>query len=157
MSRVTLHRRGITRVALLAALVDQATQDYRERMWPVLTTRDPAPERLARALEVLCDAAEEHMTLLLALRAQSDGVFHEEAAEDAMTRSAFIDPLRHLIEEGIGEGAVEPGDPARAATLLFNLVGWTYIHMRSGHGWAAGATRSAVVDLALRGILRDGA
>jgi len=153
VSRVTLHRRGITRDTILAQLVDAAIGDYRERMWPVLTSSGPAAERLEAALTVLCDAAEQHMGLLLALRAQSDQVFHTADAGDAMTRTVFTEPLHHLIGEGISDGTVQAVDPEETATLLFNLVGWTYIHLRSGHGWTPERAREALLRIALRGVI----
>ncbi len=46
ISRVTLHRRGVTKDVLLAALVNEAVHDYRAAMWPALTGTAPASERL---------------------------------------------------------------------------------------------------------------
>lgn len=152
LSRVTLHRRGITKESLLGALAEAATEDYRHRMWPVLTDTAPAPVRLRRAVEAVCDAAEEHMSLLLALSPQSDAVFHDEG-EERLTRSTFTEPLERLLHEGQAEGSVAPGDVAERATVLFNLVGWTYIHLRTGHGWPPARARAAVTEIALEGVL----
>ena len=153
VSRVTLHRRGITREVLLEALVDAAITDYRQRMWPVLTASAPAAERLRDALTALCDAAEDHMALLLALRAQSDAVFHQDDPGETLTRSVFTEPLRHLLAAGAEDGTLRPVDPDETATVLFNLVGWTYIHLRTGHRWTTQRARTAVIDAALHGAV----
>jgi len=152
VSRVTLHRRGITRDGLLAELVALATDDYRRTMWPALTADGTGGERLKLALEALCRAAEEHMALLLALRAQSDAVFHQEE-DEAMTRSVFTEPLERVLRDGLADGTVRDCDPVEMATVLFNLVGWTYIHLRSGHGWKPARARRATLEPVLGGLL----
>ncbi len=100
-------------------------------------------------------AAEEHMVLLLAVRAQTDAIFHreEEEEEEAMTRSVFTDPLEKLLREGIADGSLRAVDPLETATVLFNLVGWTYIHLRAGHGWKPDRARRATLDPVLHGLL----
>lgn len=152
VSRVTLHRRGVTRDGLLAELVARATDDYRRTMWPALTTDGSGAERLELALEALCQAAEEHMALLIALRAQSDAVFHQED-DEALTRSVFTEPLERVLRDGLADGTVRDCDPVEMATVLFNLVGWTYIHLRSGHGWKPDRARAATLEPALHGLL----
>jgi AcrR family transcriptional regulator len=155
VSRVTLHRHGITKDGLLAELVARATEDYRRLMWPALTGEGTGAERLASALEALCEAAEAHMALLVALRAQSDAVFHRATGEDgeALTRSVFTEPLERLIRDGIGDGSLREQDPAEGATVLFNLVGWTYVHLRTGHGWSPERAMAAVIGPALHGVV----
>ena len=37
VSRMTLHRHGVSREVLLAALADQLEREYREALWPALT------------------------------------------------------------------------------------------------------------------------
>ncbi len=152
VSRVTLHRWGVTKDLLLAALVEEAVHDYQRRMWPALTGTGSVPDRLEQALSALCEAAEEHMGLLIALRAKTDEVFHEQG-EEALTRTVFTEPLERLLHEGRVDGSVRVSDPGRGATVLFNLVGWTYIHLRSGHGWSIDSAEAAVLDTALHGVL----
>lgn len=157
LSRVTLHRRGLTREVILARLAEQAAERYREGMWPVLTSPEPAGERLERGLGTICELAEENLGLLLALDAAANAaVFHDEEAESeqgALTRDVFTEPLERLLRDGEVEGSVRTlEDPLATATLLFNQVGWTYIHMRSGHGWRAERVREAVVEMALHGV-----
>jgi hypothetical protein len=120
-------------------------------MWPALTGSGTGAERLTLALEALCDAAEEHMALLVALRAQSDGIFHRDE-DEALTRSVFTEPLEKLLREGVADGSLREVDPTEYATVLFNVVGWTYIHLRTGHGWKPERAHSATLDSALNGI-----
>lgn len=151
LSRVTLHRRGVSKDALLASLTERALDRYRAALWPALTSRGTGRERLSAALHALCESAEEHRPLLEALGGRRDEVFHEEG-EDAMTRGFFVEPLVRLIEDGVRDGTLRDGaDPQERATVLFNLVGWTYLHLRSGHGWPPERAARAVVDVALDG------
>lgn len=153
LSRVTLHRRGISKRLILDALAEAAIEDYRARMWPALTSTGSVPERLDQALSALCDAAEDHMALLLALRNQTDRVFHDTEAGEALTRTVFTEPLERLLHEGAREGTLRVLDPERTATVVFNQVGWTYVHLRSAHRWRRDDARSEVVDLCLNGLL----
>lgn len=153
VSRVTLHRRGLTKDALLGELVASATEDYRRAMWPALTGEGTGAERLAQALEALCVSAEEHMALLVALRAQADRVFHRDDEEEAMTRTVFTEPLEKLLRDGIADGSLRDVDPLETATVLFNLVGWTYLHLRTGHGWKPERAQPATLDPVLHGLL----
>ena len=153
VSRVTLHRHGVTKDALLGQLVEQATGDYRAAMWPALTGDGPAAGRLADALGALCEVAERHMALLVALRAQSDGIFHVPEDDGAMTRSVFTEPLEKLLRDGAADGSLRAVEALETATVLFNLVGWTYIHLRTGHGWKPDRAREATLDPVLHGLL----
>ena len=154
ISRVTLHRRGVTKDGLLAELVARSTEGYRKAMWPALTGTGTGAARLARALESLCAAAEEHMSLLVALRAQTDAVFHrEDGEEEALTRSVFTEPLERLLRDGVADGSLRDVDPLEMATVLFNLVGWTYVHLRTGPGWRPERARRATLDPVLNGLL----
>ncbi|MBA3300836.1 MAG: TetR/AcrR family transcriptional regulator, partial [Thermoleophilaceae bacterium] len=99
-----------------------------------------------------CEAAEAHLTLLVALRAQSDAVFHRGGEEAAMTRSVFTEPLERLLRDGAAEGSLDVEDPVESATALFNLVGWTYIHLRTGHRWRPERARAATIGPVLNGL-----
>jgi AcrR family transcriptional regulator len=153
LSRVTLHRRGLTKDVLLGELVASATEDYRRAMWPAVVGQGPGGERLVQTLRALCDSAEEHMALLVALRAQSDSIFHRDEEEEALTRTVFTEPLEKLLREGIADGSLREVDPLETATVLFNLVGWTYIHLRTGHAWKPERARRATLDPVLHGLL----
>ena len=152
VSRVTLHRRGVDRDQLLAQLVEAATADYRAALWPALTASGSGAQRLEAALVALCEQAEVHMPLLVALRAQSDRVFHREDQDEALTRSVFTEPLERLLRDGINDGTLRDVEPTETATVLFNLVGWTYIHLRNGHGWSPERALRSVLDIALSGV-----
>jgi len=152
VSRVTLHRRGVTKDGLLAELVTAAIEDYRRSLWPALTGDGTASARMEAALDALCEAAEEHLGLLRALSARADGVFHEDG-EEVLTRSVFTEPLERLLHDGASDGSLRVDDPRDGATVLFNLVGWTYLHLRTGHRWPPERARRATVDIALRGVV----
>lgn len=153
LSRVTLHRRGVSKDGLLAGLVARATDDYRRAMWPALTGEGSGARRLAEALDALCETAELHMALLVALRAQSDAIFHRDEEPEALTRTVFTEPLEKLLREGVADGSLRGVDPRETATVLFNLVGWTYVHLRAGHGWSPDRARGATLDPVLHGLL----
>ncbi len=155
VSRVTLHRNGVTKDGLLAELVTRATDDYRRALWPALTGEGTGAERLALALEALCDSAEENLALLVALRAQSDGIFHRSEPE-ALTRTVFTEPLEKLLRDGAADGSLREGDMLETATVLFNMVGWTYIHLRTGHGWPPERARACTVQPVLHGLVVEG-
>jgi AcrR family transcriptional regulator len=50
VSRMTLHRHGITRDGLLGALSERLEDAYRSAMWPALTAPGSGRERLEQAL-----------------------------------------------------------------------------------------------------------
>lgn len=152
VSRVTLHRRGITKDALLSRLADAATADYRQRLWPALTAAGTAAERLQTALHALCSTAEEHQALLLALRSKADLLFHD-GADQALTRTVFTEPFERLLRDGQADGSLRVDDPVESATVLFNLVGWTYIHLRQAHGWPPERAERATLNPVLHGLL----
>jgi AcrR family transcriptional regulator len=152
VSRVTLHRRGVSKDALLATLLQRALERYRAALWPALTSRGTGRERLAAALEAVCASAEEHRPLLEALGTRRDDIFHVEG-EDTMTRSFFVEPLVRILEDGARDGTLRAAeDPEERATVLFNLVGFTYLHLRGGHGWPPERVTRSVVDVALDGV-----
>jgi AcrR family transcriptional regulator len=153
LSRVTLHRRGVSKDVVLAALAERSTERYRAAMWPALTAPGSARERMELALGALCDAAEENLELLIALRAQTDALFHEQAPQDVLTRDVFTEPLERLLRDGAADGSLRTCEPVEAATVLFNLVGWTYVHLRTGHRWPPERTKRATLDIALNGLI----
>lgn len=152
VSRVTLHRRGVTKDTILAQLTERAVQGYREALWPSLIGTGSAAERLTSGLLALCDQAEANMDLLIALSSRTDEIFHEPG-EEAMTRSVFTEPIERLLRDGAQDGSLREVDAAETATVLFNLVGWTYIHLRTGHRWSSARARERVLEIALNGVL----
>jgi AcrR family transcriptional regulator len=152
VSRMTLHRRGITRDGLLAALAERLETAYRSAMWPALTARGSGRERLETALAGYCEAVEANLEVLSALaEADHNAIFHDED-RGGLTRPGFTEPIRRLLEDGAADGSLVADDAEETATLLLNLVGWTYRHLRRGHGWSAERARDGVLRIALDGV-----
>jgi AcrR family transcriptional regulator len=151
LSRVTLHRRGITKDTILAELSARAIDSYRAALWPALTSAGSGAERLETALEALCEQSEDNLELLVALRSQTDVVFHDEG-DEPMTRSVFTEPLERLLRDGAQDGSLRDVDFPEVATVLFNLVGWTYVHLRTGHRWAPERASRDVLSIVLDGL-----
>ena len=153
ISRVTLHRRGITKDVILETLTERAITSYRDALWPVMTAPGTGRERLELALQRLCEVAEDQLELLVALRSQTDAIFHEESDGEALTRTEFTEPLERLLRDGAADGTLRETGYEEMATVLFNLVGWTYVHMRTGHRWAPDRARGAILDVVMTGLL----
>jgi AcrR family transcriptional regulator len=153
VSRMTLHRHGVAKRDILRALAEQLEADYREALWPALVASGTGRERLADALERLCDVTERNLALLGALSgAARDKIYHEPGA-DALTRRVFVEPLERLLRDGAADGSLNAcADPAETATVLFNAVGHTYAHLRSGHRWKRDRAREGVTALVLNGV-----
>jgi AcrR family transcriptional regulator len=152
VSRMTLHRRGVTRDGLLGALAERLETAYRSAMWPALTARGSGRERLEQALAGYCEAVEANLEVLAALaEADHNAIFHEGGPR-GLTRQAFTEPIRRLLQDGVADGSLVAADPAETATLLLNLVSWTYRHLRRGHGWDAERARDGVLRIALNGV-----
>ncbi len=150
VSRMTLHRRGIGRPELLRALVEQMAEREKEALWEALTADGDAATRLRLALDGECRVVEEHLEVLEALDATARDVLYH--GDDGLTRPTFVEPLRRLLTDGGVDGTLSSADPAEDATVLFNLVGHTYRHLRAGHGWAPDRAREAVLRIALDGV-----
>lgn len=153
LSRVTLHRRGVTKEAILTALYQRAVEEYRRAIWPALVHEGSGAERLELALRKVCDVAEAHLGVLLAASNVRDAVFHDEG-DEALTRSPFTEPLERLLRDGVGDGTLRQVDPEETATVLFNLVGQTYMHLRAGHRWNAERACERIIDVVIRGLGR---
>jgi AcrR family transcriptional regulator len=152
VNRATLHRRGVNKDDLLAQLAARATEDYRQQMWPALTGAGSGAARLRLALEALCNSTEANLELLVALSGRTEGIFHREEPEP-LTRDVFTDPLARILRDGAADGSLRAVDVEETATVLFNMVGWTYMHLRTGHGWSAGRARAATLDPLLGGLV----
>jgi AcrR family transcriptional regulator len=160
ISRVTLYRRGATRESILSELADRATEEYRRALWPSLTGRGRALDRLEQALSALTDAAEANLSLLVVIQSStedSDAVFNDPsngADGEIVTRHVFTDPLERLISDGQEDGSVRDGDPSDLAAALFTMVGLGYRHLRFEHRWSAERARETVVSVAVSGLGR---
>lgn len=153
VSRMTLHRRGLTRAVIVGLLRARLAHEEREALWPALVAGGNGRERLELALRGQCAVAERNLALAEALAGDArDTIYHDEG-DGALTRSEFTDPLRRLLLDGAGDGSLaRQNDPDEVATVLYNLVGWTYHHLRVGHRWTAGRAEDAVVRIALDGV-----
>nr|WP_246345084.1 TetR family transcriptional regulator [Conexibacter arvalis] len=152
VSRMTLHRRGIRREDVLRALGALLEDDYRRALWPALTAAGSGAERLELALRALCEVTEENLALLAALdSAERDAIFHEPG-ERALTQEVFTAPLQALLRDGAADGTLAPEDVEETATVLFNLLAWTYRHLRLSHRWPPEQATAAVTRRALRSV-----
>ena len=152
LSRATLHRRGLTREALIAALAQRAAEQSRAALWPALTGPGSAADRLQAALEAMFAVADEHLQLLAGMFLAHGEMLHKPGPE-ALTVDAFADPLERLLRDGAVDGSLREVDPTVAATVLFNTAGWGYLHLRASHHWPPEQARAAIIDLMLGGLL----
>jgi AcrR family transcriptional regulator len=153
ISRVTLHRHGIKREHVLAALTEAAIGAYQQAMWPCLVTPGTGRERLTHALTALCEVAEAHLDVLSALRTAADAIFHETGVGPVDTHVAFTAPLERLLRDGAADGTLrEVEDPHAQAVTLFNAAAGTYLHLRTGHRWPAQRAQHAIIELLLHGL-----
>jgi AcrR family transcriptional regulator len=150
-ARSTLWRQGLTRDVLVTALAGELAADFRETMFPILTSGGTGRDRLERGLAALCELLDRHLPLMLA----TDEAFHQETAPGQPPD--YLHPFIQFLREGAADGSLEPGDDlVEAANVAFNAVAWTYVHLRGRHGWPAERTASCVVDVVLNGLATDG-
>jgi AcrR family transcriptional regulator len=152
MSRATIYRRGVTREDLVAALTRRAAETFRAAMLPALAAAGTAAERLRRALIAVCDTADAHLHLLAGMFVAHGEVFHQPGP-DALVVDVFAEPFERLLRDGATDGTLRPLPPTVTATVLFNTVGWGYIHLRASHHWPAERARESVLDMVLHGLL----
>jgi AcrR family transcriptional regulator len=146
-ARSTLWRQGLSRDALIAALVGELAEDFRATMYPILTSSGTGRERLTRGLEALCELLERHLPLMLA----TDEAFHQHEGPDQP--ADYLHPFIQFLREGARDGSLAVGeDVVRAADIAFNAVAWPYVHLRGRHGWEADEARERMVGLVLNGI-----
>jgi AcrR family transcriptional regulator len=146
-ARSTLWRQGLTREVLIGALVGELAEDFRNVMYPLLTEGGTGRERLAQALNALCELVDRHLPLLLA----TDEAFHQEPAPGQPPD--YLRPLITFLRQGAADGSLEAGeDIVETADVLFNAVAWTYVHLRGRHEWPADRARARVVGVVLNGV-----
>ncbi len=146
-ARSTLWRQGVSRGVLIGALVGELAEDFRQTMYPILTSPGSGLERLTRGLEALCDLIDRHLPLMLA----TDEAFHQDTAPGVPPD--YLHPFIQFLREGASDGSLpEAGDVLRAADIAFNMTAWPYVHLRGRHEWPAEEARSCVVAVVLRGI-----
>lgn len=155
VSRMTLHRRGVRREHVLQALGGLLQDDYRRALWPALTAAGSGGERLRLALLGLCEVTEANLALLAAVdSAERDEIFHE-SGDAVLTQPIFTEPLQALLRDGVADGslALAPDEPLdEVATVLFNLLSWTYRHLRLAHRWPPQRAAEAVTRRVQRSV-----
>lgn len=156
LSRATIYRRGVTREDLIAALTLEAADTYTRSMLPALSASGTARERLELALRALCTAADDHLHLLAGMFLAHGEVFHRPGP-DALVVDVFAEPFERLLRDGAADGTLRTLSPTVTATVLFNLVGWAYIHLRAAHEWNAETAAESILDIVLNGVVSDGA
>ena len=153
VSRMTLHRRGITREGLLGALAQRLEDEYRAGMWPALTAPGSGRERLEQALgRLLRGRRGQPRGPRRAGRGRPQRDLPRGRSPRADAGLAFTEPIRRLLQDGAADGSLAADDPEETATLLLNLVSWTYRHLRRGHGWDAERARDSILRIALDGV-----
>ena len=146
-ARSTLWRQGLTREALIRALLGDLGADYRSTMYPVLTSGGTGRERFVRGLEELCGLLDRHLPLMLA----TDEAFHQETGPGEPPD--YLHPFIQFLREGAQDGSLPAvDDPIRAADVAFNAVAWPYVHLRGRHGWPSKLARDSIVGVVLDGI-----
>ena len=146
-ARSTLWRQGLTRDALVAALVGELAADFQATMYPILTSAGSGRERLERSLEALCDLLDRHLPLMLA----TDEAFHQSTAPGQPPD--YLHPFIQFLREGSADGSLGPvEDVVVAANLAFNGVAWPYVHLRGRHEWESAAARDRIVAVVLDGL-----
>ncbi len=155
MSRATIYRRGVTRDELVAALTRRAAERFREAIWPALTATAPAAHRLRAALEAICAAADDHLPLLAGMFLAGGEVFHKPGPGSLLT-DVFAEPFERILADGAADATLRTVPAALTATVLFNTVGWGYVHLRASHHWDPATARRHVIDLALHGLAAAG-
>jgi AcrR family transcriptional regulator len=155
LTRMTFHRRGISRDMVRDGLVELLVSEYEAAALPALTSSADAPERMRLALESVCEVEEHYLGLIEGLGEQISAIYHEPGDGAVLTRGPFVAAIRRILQDGERERTLDAGeDLDESATLLFNATGWTYRHMRSGHHWPPDKARSMVVALLIDGIRR---
>ena len=146
-ARSTLWRQGLSREVLIGALVGEVADDFRQTMYPILTSPGSGLERLTRGLEALCELLDRHLPLLLA----TDEAFHQDTAPGVPPD--YLHPFIQFLREGAQDGSLpDADDVVHQADVAFNMVAWPYVHLRGRHEWPAEEAKTCVVGVVLRGI-----
>ena len=153
VSRMTLHRRGVSKQDILRALTERLEADYRDAMWAALVAHGRASDRLRISRGRLCEVSERNLGLLDGLSASTRDAIYHEPEGSRLTRSVFVEPLERLLLDGSADGSLAAVDARETATVLFNAVGHTYRHLRTGHGWEPERARAGVLELVLLGLV----
>lgn len=150
ISRVTLHRRGVTVTQLVITVLRRASDELRELLWPVVTGPGSAAERLETAFTTLCDVVDRHAGPMAATFLVPPQPLPE--APERTTSLQFVEPFQRLLADGVVDGSLRSDDPQRDGLLLANAVCWTYLHMRAAHEWGRDDAVAGLVAMAMAGV-----
>lgn len=156
VSRVTLYRRGLTKEGLIGMAAMRAAAEFREASLAPLTDAGSGRERLDLLLAALFDLADRHLALLAGFYDGPTALFHLGGGggePSTLTRFEYTEPFARLLRDGIVDGSLASADPDEDAEVIFNTAGWTYVHFRRSHGWAARRARRAVTRIATAFVL----
>ena len=146
-ARSTLWRQGLTLEVLVAALVGELAADFRDTMYPILTSAGTGRDRLERGLFALCGILDRNLPLMLA----TDEAFHQETALGQPPD--YLHPFIQFLREGAADGSLPPSDDiVEDADVAFNAVAWPYVHLRGRHGWPGERAARRVVGVVLTGL-----
>jgi AcrR family transcriptional regulator len=153
LSRVTLHRRRVSKATILRGLAAAYEADYREALERATRAAGSGGERLERALNAMCEVSERHLATIVALADEASSVFFHEAEADPVASKDFIvAPFVGILEDGAADGSLRVVDPGEWATVLTNLMHWTYQHLRQSHGWSPERARSTLIAVVADGV-----
>jgi AcrR family transcriptional regulator len=146
-ARSTLWRQGLTLEILVGALVGELATDFRNTMYPILTSAGAGCDRLERGLFALCEILDRHLPLMLA----TDEAFHQDTAPGQPPD--YLHPFIQFLREGAADGSLPPSDDVvEDADVAFNGVAWPYVHLRGRHDWPAEHAARRVVGVVLAGL-----
>jgi hypothetical protein len=121
--------------------------------WPALTSSDAADVRLRQLFEAMLRVADDYLALLSGLFSSSDSPFHVDDGAEHETDLVFVQPIERILRDGELDGTLGPfDDPAEMAAVLFNSIGWGYVHLRHAQRWGAERARRSVLDLLARAV-----
>jgi len=146
-ARSTLWRQGLTLEVLVGALVGELAADFRDTMYPILTSAGTGRDRLERGLFALCEILDRHLPLMLA----TDEAFHQDTAPGQPPD--YLHPFIQFLREGAADGSLPRSDDVvEDADLAFNGVAWLYVHLRGRHAWPVDRAAGRVVGVVLAGL-----
>lgn len=150
LSRVTLHRRGISLDDCVVGVLARASDDLRGSLWPAVTGSGDAADRLEVGLRILCDVAERHAGVLIAFFGEPSRPIPDRPGRT--TSFEFVELFERLLRDGAADGSMHVDDPTRAAALVANTACWGYLHMTRAHGWSAEEAAERVIHMATAGV-----
>lgn len=153
LSRVTLHRRGVSKAAILRGLAAAYEADYRDALERATQADGTGSMRLELALNAMCDVSERHLETIVALADEASSVFfHEPDADPVASKGFIVEPFLAILADGARDGSLRRVDPGEWATVLTNLMHWTYQHLRQSHGWSPERSRSTLIAVVVGGV-----